>query len=191
MAPSWAEYRALAHRVAAVAECGEAAGEEPSAELMRAMHDYLDNRGPVRPPSKASARRLNPPTALDGLSDDLVMRMFSRAPFMTHGKLHVVCRRLKTLLRSPEFGQQRVESGLVEYGLVVAGGERDGRYTAKCSMFTSGRWRPIAPLSGIRRFADSAIAGASSASTVSVLDRLSCAGAGLSSPSGAGFMLAD
>ena len=51
------------------------------------------------------SRRLNPPCLLDGLSDDLVLRMFSRAPFMTHGTLHVVCRRLKTLLRSPEFLQ--------------------------------------------------------------------------------------
>ena len=68
------------------------------------------------------SRRLNPPCHLDGLSDDLVLRLFSRAPFMTHGTLHVVSRRLKTLLRSPEFGQQRVDSGLVEHGLVVAGG---------------------------------------------------------------------
>ena len=47
------------------------------------------------------------------------MRMFSRAPFMTHGTLHAVCGRLKTLLRSPEFLQQRVETGLAEHGLVV------------------------------------------------------------------------
>ena len=45
------------------------------------------------------SRRLNPPCALDGLSDDLVLRLFSRAPFMAHGTLHGVCRRLKTLLR--------------------------------------------------------------------------------------------
>ena len=102
--PTWAEYRALLQRASAVAECREAAGEEPPcAELMRVVRDNLDNGGPVRPPS--NARRLNPPTALDGLSDDLVMRMFSRAPFMTHGTLHGVCRRLKTLLRSREFLQ--------------------------------------------------------------------------------------
>ena len=118
-APSWADYRALAHRVRALAEGREAAGEEPCAELMRAMQHYVDKFGRVRVPSKA--RRLNPPCLLDGLSDDLVIRVFSRAPFMTHGTLHVVCRRLKTLLRSPEFGQQRVDSGLAEYGLVVAG----------------------------------------------------------------------
>ena len=102
------------------------------------------------------SRRLNPPCLLDGLSDDLVLRLFSRAPFMTHGTLHVVSRRLKTLLRSPEFRQMRVETGLAEYGLVVAGGERD-EVDADCSMFTSGRWRPIAPLSGLRKYACSAI----------------------------------
>ena len=103
------------------------------------------------------SRRLNPPCLLDGLSDDVVMRMFSRAPFTTHGTLHGVCRRLKTLLRSPEFLQQRVDSGLAEYGLVVAGGLRDGRLIADCSMFVGGQWRPIAPLSSPRYAACSAI----------------------------------
>ena len=102
------------------------------------------------------SRRLNPPCLLDGLSDDLVMRMFSRAPFMTHGTLHGVCRRLKTLLRSPEFLQQRVDSGLAEHGLVVAGGRRDGDVSADCSMYIRGRW-PISPLSGPRSHACSAI----------------------------------
>ena len=103
------------------------------------------------------SRRLNPPCHLDGLSDDLVMRMFSRAPFMTHGTLHGVCRRLKTLLRSCEFLQQRVDSGLVEHGIVVAGGRQDGDVSADCSMSTSGRWRAIAPMSGPRYNACSAI----------------------------------
>ena len=103
------------------------------------------------------SRRLNPPCHLDGLSDDLVLRLFSRAPFMAHGTLHGVCRRLKTLLRSPEFLQQRVDSGLVEHGLVVAGGWRVGRAIASCSMFTGGRWRPITPMSGPRAGACSAI----------------------------------
>ena len=96
--------------------------------------------------------------ALDGLSDDLVLRLFSRAPFATHGTLHVVCRRLKTLLRSREFLQQRVVSGLAEYGLIAAGGVRNGTESiADCSMFACGRWRPIAPLSCRRRLACSAI----------------------------------
>ena len=50
--------------------------------------------------------------ALHQFNDGLVRRLFLRAPFETHGTLHVVCRRLKTLLRSREFLQQRVDSGL-------------------------------------------------------------------------------
>ena len=95
---------------------------------------------------------------LDRLSDDVVLCLFSRAPFTTHGQLQVVCRRLRTLVRSREFLQQRVGSGLVEHGLVVAGGWRDGgRITAGCSAFTCGRWRPIAPMSSPRAHACSAI----------------------------------
>ena len=105
-APSWADYRALAQRVSAIAEGRGAAGEEVSAELMRAMQDYVDNFGHVRLPS---SRRLNPPCLLEGLSDDVLLRVFSLAPFLTHGTLHVVCSRLKTLLRSPEFLKQRVQ----------------------------------------------------------------------------------
>ena len=51
----------------------------------------------------------------------------------------------------------RVETGLAEYGIVVAGGERDDDSMIACSMFSSGRWRPIAPLSGPRAAACSAI----------------------------------
>ena len=65
-------------------------------------------------------------SALDELGDDVILRVFSRAPFMTHGTLHGVCRRLKNLLRSREFRQQRVESGLAEHGLVVARGVATG-----------------------------------------------------------------
>ena len=96
--------------------------------------------------------------ALDGLSDDLVLRLFLRAPFETHGKLQVVSRRLKTLLRSREFLKQREDSGLAEYGLVVAGGVRHGTGSiADCAVFTCGRWRSITPLSGPRMTACSAI----------------------------------
>ena len=115
------------------------------------------------------SRRLNLPHLLDGLSDDLVLLLFSRVPFVTHGTLHVVCRRLKTLLRSREFRQQRVDSGLAEYGLVVAGGYANGEATADCSMLTKARWFPpalsarhlrgaaMAPLSHPRAFAYSAV----------------------------------
>ena len=95
--------------------------------------------------------------ALHQFNDGLVRRLFLRAPFETHGKLHVVCRRLKALLRSREFLQQRVDSGLAEHGLVVAGGYQDGRPTADCSILINGRWRSIAPLSGPRAHACSAI----------------------------------
>ena len=98
------------------------------------------------------SRRLNPPSALDGLSDDLILRLFARAPFMTHGTLHVVCRRLKTLLKSPEFLQQRVETRLAEHGIIVAGGMRSGYpMSADCWMLSEGWWRPIPPMSDPRR----------------------------------------
>ena len=103
------------------------------------------------------SRRLNLPHLLDGLSDDLVLRLFLRAPFMTHGTLHVVCRRLKTLLRSPEFGQQRLESGLVEHGIVCAGMFRDGRRTADGAILYHGKLLPIPPMSGPRSDACSVI----------------------------------
>ena len=110
-------------------------------------------------PWRRSRRRLNPPSALDGLSDELVILLLSRAPFMTHGTLHVVCRRLKKLLRSSEFRQHRVECGLAEYGLVLAGGIRyDEQPIAECSTLTArGRWRSITPLSGVHAFGCSAI----------------------------------
>ena len=72
-APTWAEYRALSLRVRSVAEGREAAGEQPCAELMRAMQnvqDILCGKGPIRPPSNAKARRVATPRALDGLGDD-------------------------------------------------------------------------------------------------------------------------
>ena len=93
--------------------------------------------------------RLGP--VLDTLDDDadapLVILALSRVPFMTHGSVRVVCRRLNTLIASRAFREWRVERGLAEYGLVVAGGYRDGDPIAECSMFISGRWRPITPMS--------------------------------------------
>ena len=94
---------------------------------------------------------------LDRLSDDVVLCLFSRAPFTTHGKLQAVCRRLRTLVRSREFLQQRVDSGLAEYGLVVAGGARGGEPLAECSMLSSERQRLITPLLGPRECACSAV----------------------------------
>ena len=94
--------------------------------------------------------------SLDALSDDLVIRLLSRTPFTTHGTLRTVCGRISKLLRSRAFRRQRVESGLAERGLVVAGGHR-GHITAECWRLSNGRWWSIAPLSGPRRDACSAI----------------------------------
>ena len=98
----------------------------------------------------AQAPALEDPEGFDTLSDDLVLRACLRAPFVTHGSLHAVCHRFKSLLRSDDFRKQRLEYGLAEHGVVVAGGERDGRGIADCWMLTEGRWRPIPPMSGPR-----------------------------------------
>ena len=44
----------------------------------------------------------------DGANAPLVILAFSRAPFATHGTLHLVCRRLNTIISLPAFRQQRV-----------------------------------------------------------------------------------
>ena len=97
------------------------------------------------------------PVGFHALSDDLVMRALLRAPFTTHGKLHAVCRRFKSLLRSDAFREQRLESGLAEHGVVVVGGVRDARATAGCYMLLNARWRPIAPITGHRTGACSVV----------------------------------
>ena len=107
------------------------------------------------PPAQAAA--LEDPEGFDTLGDDLVLRACLRAPFMTHGSLHAVCQRFKSLLRSDDFRKQRLEYGLVEYGVVVAGGMRNGRATADCWMLSEGRWRSIPPMSGPRSHACSVI----------------------------------
>ena len=61
------------------------------------------------------------------------------------------------LLRSNAFRVQRLEYGVAEHGIVVAGGYYGGGAIADCSMFTSGRWRPIPPMSVRRMGACSAI----------------------------------
>ena len=87
------------------------------------------------------------PNHLDALSDDLVLRVFVRAPFATHGTLHAVNRRLKSLLRSDTFSKLRLDSGWAEHGLVVAGGDDDRiGELADCKMLSHGRWRPMPPM---------------------------------------------
>ena len=94
----------------------------------------------------------------DGEDAPLVILALARTPFMTHGSVRVACRRLNTIIASRAFREWRVERVLAEYGLVVAGGQYPGGVpTAECSMFTSGRWRPIASLSHPRGRACSAI----------------------------------
>ena len=91
----------------------------------------------------AQAPALEDPEGFDTLSDDLVLRACLRTPFKTHGSLHAVCRRFKSLLRSDDFRKQRLEYGLAEYGVVVAGGVRDDRVRADCWMLSEGRWRSM------------------------------------------------
>ena len=101
----------------------------------------------------AQAPTLEESEGFEALSDDLVLRTFLRAPFVCHGTLHAVCARFKSLLRSDDFRKQRLESGLAEYGVVLAGGvdlEEEENVLADCRMWTNGRWRPIAPMSGPR-----------------------------------------
>ena len=99
-----------------------------------------------RPPRRS--RRLAPRGRLDALSDDLVLRVFLRAPFATHGTLRCVGRRLRALLGSDAFAAQRREAGLEEHALLVAGGIRAGGHgaTAECWMLARRACRPVAPL---------------------------------------------
>ena len=110
----------------------------------------------------AQAPALEDPVGFEALGDDLVLRACLRAPFVTHGSLHAVCHRFKSLLRSDDFRKLRLEFGLAEYGIVVAGGLVRGDptpnlATAECWMLSSGRWRSIPPMSGLRMGACSVI----------------------------------
>ena len=53
------------------------------------------------------APTLEVPVGFEALSDDLVLRAWLRAPFVTHGTLAAVCARFKSLLRSDTFGKLR------------------------------------------------------------------------------------
>ena len=92
---------------------------------------------------------------LRALSDDLIIRLFVRAPLATHGTLHAVCPRLNALLRSPRFREQRLELGLAEYGMIVASGFRNYRACYECWVRPQhgGQWRPLPPMSEARRVA--------------------------------------
>ena len=107
------------------------------------------------PPAQAPG--LKDPVGLDALSDDLFLCAFVRAPFVCHGTLHAVNKRFKTLLRSDDFLKQRLEFGLAEHGVVIAGGMRDVRAVADCHIELNGRCMPISPMSGPRAVACSVI----------------------------------
>ena len=105
----------------------------------------------------AQAPALEDPVGFEALGDDLVLRVCLRAPFMTHDSLQACCQRFKSLLRSDDFAKQRLEYGLVEHGMVVAGGQRTEGTTAGCWMLSAGSWRPIPPMSSPRSNACSVI----------------------------------
>ena len=120
--------------------------------LRRIIHNVHDAITPA-PPLGPGLDALD-----DGVDASLVVLALSRVPFMTHGTLRVVCRRLKNIIASRAFRECRVERGLAEHGLVVAGGEWERHISSvDCSMLTSGRWRPIAPMSVPRAQVCSAI----------------------------------
>ena len=66
------------------------------------------------PPAQAPAQYNH--EGFDTLSDDLVLRACLRAPFTTHGSLHAVCQRFKSLLRSDDFRKQRLSVPVVRSG---------------------------------------------------------------------------
>ena len=66
------------------------------------------------PPAQAPA--LEDPEGFDTLGDDLVLRACVRVPFMTHGSLHAVCQRFKSVLRSDDFRKQRHRGGIPQRG---------------------------------------------------------------------------
>ena len=67
-----------------------------------------------------------PPPPLVEWSDDVLNAIFCRVPFLSHGTVRAVCRRTRTLLSSPAFRKERLESGYAESGVVVAVGVRGG-----------------------------------------------------------------
>ena len=104
-------------------------------------------------PNLAMARaepraRPNPPDRWEGLSDEVVIAVCARAPFLSHGTIRCVSRRLNALLSSPAFREERIEAGFAERAVVVAGGFRGGGPTAECWLYAGGRWLAIAPMSG-------------------------------------------
>ena len=63
--------------------------------------------------SLAPRRRLPSTTfhTIDGISDEIVIAVLARLPFILHGTLRVVCRRVCTLVSSESFRKERLETG--------------------------------------------------------------------------------
>ena len=59
------------------------------------------------------SRRLNPPCPFAGLSDEIVIAIFVRLAFFSHGTARALCRRVRDLLRSPAFREERLELSLI------------------------------------------------------------------------------
>ena len=128
--------------------------------VARPPHDR-PSAGAASQPPPAQAFATEGPEGFDALSDDLVLRAWLRAPFASHGSLHAVCHRFKSLLCSDAFRKLRLEAGMAEHGLVIAGGYRanDAETVADCRMLLNhdGRVRQIPPMSGPRAEASSVI----------------------------------
>ena len=72
------------------------------------------------------SRRLNPPNRFERLSDELAISVFVRTPFTSHDNVRACCQRTNALLRSPEFREERIESGYAEHGIVFVGESERG-----------------------------------------------------------------
>ena len=81
-----------------------------------------------------------PPPPLLEWDDARVIMIFARAPFFSHGSIRCVCRRLRTLLESPSFREERLESGYAEHG-IVACDVSDTTGQIECWLLVGRRWR--------------------------------------------------
>ena len=94
------------------------------------------------------SRRLNPPNRFERLSDELAISVFVRTPFTSHDNVRACCQRTNALLRSPEFREERIESGYAEEGIVIVGeNETEDAEPATSWVVVGGLMRPIAKMS--------------------------------------------
>ena len=62
------------------------------------------------PPCSPLVRETKLLTMLEWDSDDVLISVFARVPFLSHGSLRATCRRARGLLASLAFRQERLES---------------------------------------------------------------------------------